>query len=80
MEKKEETNEIGTISGILIIVLMILLGGLYFFGQSIQKQKQYEALKQQMASSSQSDDLNSIQKDAASLDFKNLGNGVDNLK
>lgn len=79
MEKKEETNEIGTISGIFIIILMLVLGGFYFFQQGVQKQKQYEALKQQMASSS-ADDINSIQKDAASLDFKNLGNGVDNLK
>jgi len=80
MEKNEQINEIGTISGILIITIMLVLGGFYFFGQTVQKQEQYEALKQQMASSSAPDDLNSIQNDAASLDFKNLGQGVDNLK
>ena len=79
MKNKEETNEIGTVSGILIIVLMLVLGGMYFFQQDMQRQKQIEALRQQIASSSQ-DDLTSIQNDAASLDFKNLGNGVDNLK
>lgn len=79
MNKNEETNEIGTTSGILIIIVMLIVGGFYFFEQSVQKQKQIEALRQQIASSSQ-DDLNSIQNDAASLNFQNLGNGVNNLK
>jgi uncharacterized protein YpmB len=80
MKEKEQQNEIGTISGILIIILMVVLGGFYFFQQDMQRQKQIEALRQQIASSTQPDDLNSIQNDATSLDFKNLGNGVDNLK
>jgi len=80
MDKHEQTNEIGTISGILIITIMLILGGFYFFGQRIEKQKQFEVLQQQMASSSGPDDIKSIQNDAASLDFQNLGQGVDNLK
>jgi len=79
MTNKDETNEIGTVSGILIIVTMLLFGGFYFFGQRIEKQKEAEALRQQMASSSQ-EDLNNIQNEATSIDFQNLGKGVDNLK
>ena len=72
MDTNTEQNEIGTISGILIIVLVFVLGGFYFLGQRIEKQKEYQALRAESASSS-TDDLDDIQKDAASLNFQNLG-------
>lgn len=79
MDTNTEQNEIGTISGILIIVLVFVLGGFYFLGQRIEKQKEYQALRAESASSS-TDDLDDIQKDAASLNFQNLGDGVNDLK
>ncbi len=78
MDYNGQNNEVGTIAGTLIIVALLLVGGVYFFGQRIEKQKEAQALQTQSQSSS-SDDINSIKNDAAALDFSHLGDGVNNL-
>ena len=82
MENNKQTIDFGTLSGIVIVVIILLVGAFYFAGQRIEKSKEFQAninLEKNMATSGTSDDLPSLEKDAQSMNFDNLGSGIDNL-
>ena len=87
MEPQQNKSSIGSIIGTIIIIAVIILGGLYFWGKRIEENK----LKQKLISDSMetiptqeadpdgsinktgsSDDLNSIDADLNSTNLDNL--------
>ena len=85
MEEKNKSS-IGSIIGIIIIIAIIILGGLYFWGKRIEESKTKQdlvtdttesAMEQSEASviqsTSTSDDLDSINTDLNSTNLNNLG-------
>jgi uncharacterized protein HemX len=82
MQKDGGNSEIGTIAGIIIVILVLVIGAVYFFKQRIEKQQQIEKTIQQVqtAEASSSDEIQAIQRDAATVDTKDLGSGIDQLK
>ncbi len=65
--QNNQKNEIGTLSGILIVILMLVFGGIYFFGQRIEKQKEFQALQNQQNSTT----TEQINNTATTLDSEN---------
>ena len=76
MENNKKTD-FGTITGIIIVIIVLLVGALYFAQQRLEKQKEFQASLQNGSTSS--DELTDIQKDANSMNFDDLGSGIDNL-
>jgi FtsZ-interacting cell division protein ZipA len=82
-QMEQQKSSIGGIIGTIIIIALIILGGLYFWGKRIEESK----AKQQVATDdtllsqdqaneanvSSADDLNSIQADLNATSFDNLG-------
>ena len=70
----------GAIIGAIIVIIVLIAGGFYFYGQRVEKQKQFEAMK---AAATQSaavgSEINSLLKEAASTTPNNLGDGINNL-
>lgn len=79
----ENKSSIGSIIGIIIIIAIIILGGLYFWGKRIEESKLQDELLMKNATTSEevapenvssSDDVNSIEADLnATTDFSGLG-------
>ncbi len=83
-----EKSSIGSIIGTIIIIAVIILGGLYFWGKRIEESKAKEKLLQESAQQtpqvseqtesakikavSGSDDLNSIEADLNSTNLNGL--------
>jgi hypothetical protein len=78
MENKEQANGFGTIIGIIIVVIVLIVGAFYFAGQRIEKSKEFQNSINQ-AQSSTSDEVSNLETDAASMNFDDLGSGIDNL-
>jgi len=76
--EKQTTNDIGAVAGTIIVVLVLLVGGVYFFGERIAKQNAYQTMKNQNTQAT--DSLDSVATDAAALDFSTTGSDVTNLK
>lgn len=82
LNPKEEPSKAGPIIGIIIILIVLLAGALYFFGQTaknIEPQLTPEEILNQGASDienlkvqSNSDSLNSIEQDLIDTDLTNL--------
>lgn len=72
-------SEVGTISGIIVVIVILLVGAVYFFNQGLDRQKQMESLNKQ-ESIIASDDADSIASDTTAIDLSGLGEGVDQLK
>lgn len=83
VQVEENKSSIGSIIGIIIIIAIIILGGLYFWGKRIEESKIQDDLLIQNATTSEvvtaenvssSDDMNSIEADLNSTtDFSGLG-------
>ncbi len=83
---EENKSSIGSIIGTIIIIALIILGGLYFWGKRIEESRVKQALVTDsmessrdtseaaaiMSMGSSSDDLNSIQADLSSTNTTNL--------
>ena len=89
MEQQENKSSIGSIAGTIIIIAIIILGGLYFWGKRIEETKQKEDLitdsssepgvnseTNAVGSVSSSDDLNAIEADLNATDINNLDQGA----
>lgn len=72
----------GAIAGIVIIIIVLLAGAVYFVGQRTVKTESLEnaTSTQNVGSTSQADDINSLENDAANMNFDNLGQGVNQLQ
>ncbi len=75
--QEQSKNGVGSMVGVVIVILVLIIGGIYFFNQRIEKQKQMGAASDDAALAQ---DYNSLQSDASSMNFDNLGTGVDQLK
>ena len=83
MENNNKT-EIGPILGIVIVIIILIFGAFYFAGQRIEKSKEFQNNMKLIETASTSapstlDDISSIEKDANSMNFDNLGTGINNL-
>jgi len=77
--ENNKTGNLGSMIGIIIVILVLITGAFYFVGQRIEKQKEFQATINQAQVSTTSDDLSSIENDANSMNFDNLGDGIDKL-
>lgn len=89
MEPQENKSSIGSIIGTIIIIAIIILGGLYFWGKRMQEAKIKENLVNDTSSQttevnetatiqtvSSSDDLNAIEADLNNTNLDNLGSEI----
>lgn len=76
MENNKQNLDLGTMSGIIIVIVVLVVGAFYFAGQRIEKSKEFQ---ENMATSGQTDDISDIESDAQSMNFDNLGSGIDSL-
>lgn len=82
MEQNNQTNSFGTISGIIIVVIILLIGAYYFVNQRIEKSNEFKASLQQaenVTNSTSSDEISDIEKDVNSINTDTLGSGINNL-
>ena len=84
METNKKTGEFGAMIGIIIVVVILLFGAFYFAGQRIEKSKEFQATINlgeiaTTSTSTISDDISNIEKDINSMNFDDLGSGIDNL-
>lgn len=74
----KKTEDLGAIIGIILVVIVLLVGAFYFINQRIEKSREFKAAMEQ-SSSTLSDEIVDIENTATSMNFDNLGNGIDNL-
>ena len=84
MELNKKTEDLGAMIGVFIVVIILIIGAFYFAGQRIEKSKEFQASINQAqltatSTATSSDDISAIEKDANSMNFDNLGSGIDNL-
>ncbi|MFA6227356.1 MAG: hypothetical protein WC631_02690 [Candidatus Paceibacterota bacterium] len=73
-------NGSGAIIGAIIVIVVLIAGGFYFYTQRINKQRQFEAMKNTVTqSTSVTKDIDSLLIEASSTDLNNLGDGIENL-
>lgn len=78
MEGQENKNSIGTLIGIIIVILMLIIGAFYFYNQRIEKQKEIKKIVEQQQELTV-EDVASIENAVNSLKFDNLGEGIDQI-
>jgi len=82
MEQNKQTTDFGSIIGIVIVIIVLLLGAFYFTKQRIEKQKEFQATinQGQIANTSTSSDKGyNLETSATSMNFDDLGNETDSL-
>ena len=74
-------EDMGAMIGIFVIIVVLIIGAFYFAGQRMEKSKEFkkDIGKALATTTSANDDITALQKDAASMNFDNLGTGVDQL-
>ncbi|HEY4490180.1 MAG TPA: hypothetical protein VJC12_02900 [Candidatus Paceibacterota bacterium] len=85
-QTQENPKSIGPAIGIIIIIAIIVLGGLYFWNQR-QKQNinpqtpaSEDEVTNQLQAQSSSDELDSIDADAKATNFNSIGGEVDSAE
>jgi len=79
MENNNKTGDFFTGTGIIIVILILVIGAVYFANQRIEKSKEFQATINQGEIATSSDDVSSMEKDANAMNFDDLGSGIDNL-
>ncbi len=91
VEDTQKDSTVGPLIGSVIVILVIIIGGLYFWGTLISskkvqlesEQKQADQIEAQQiedaAKQSGSDDVNSIDADIRSTDIDSLDSGVNDI-
>jgi len=78
MEQNKKIEDLGAIIGIIIVVIVLLFGAFYFAGQRIEKQKAFKnAIEQEVSTTS--DEISDIEQAVKSMNFDDLGVGIDKL-
>lgn len=85
----KKPQSVGPVIGISIIVLVLLVGGLYFWGEQVKKQEREEAVQKaqeiesapdnktdRLNTQSSSDAASSIEADLSATDLNNLDEGT----
>jgi uncharacterized protein HemX len=85
----QSDKSVGPAIGVIIIILVVILGSLYFWGQRIENQNALEsdgmentneAEIEAMREQSSSDDLNSIEADLQTTDTDSLGEEMSSIE
>jgi uncharacterized protein HemX len=81
MDTNNQTkNSTGAVIGAIIVIIILVAGGFYFYGQRVEKQKQFEAMKATaQQSAAVGSDINALLNEASSTTPTNLGDGINNL-
>jgi uncharacterized protein HemX len=80
METGNAKGELGAVVGAIIVIIILVAGGFYFYNQRVEKQKQFEAMRQSEQQAAAIDnEVNSLLIDASSTTPSNLGDGINNL-
>jgi len=83
-----EERSLGQITGIVIVVFILVLGGLYFWGtqyftntENIQQQtiEEMDPVVESLEAQSASDELNSIEEDLTATDLNNIDEDLSNI-
>lgn len=77
--EQDKKGGFGTVVGITIIIIVLLVGALYFFQQRIEKSREFQNILNQGEIATTSDEISDIEKDINSMDLESLGSGIDNL-
>ncbi len=84
--ENNKTSDFGTFAGIIIVIIILIVGAFYFVGQRMEKSREFQAAIQKevaaAASSSistSSDEITDLEKEANSMNFDDLGTGIDSL-
>lgn len=77
-------TDFGAMIGVIIVIIILIVGAFYFAGQRIEKSKEFQAnINREVISttstSTLSDDISDIEKDANSMNFDDLGSGINGL-
>lgn len=75
-KKQGQQNEIGPVIGSIIVILVVLVGGIYFWGSKIAKNNQTAEVENQANASA---DTNSLEKTVNMKDLDNQDKEFDNL-
>jgi len=78
MEHNDELEGFGEIFGIITVIIVLIVGGIYFFEQRMQKQEQIQKNNTEIMSTS-TDDITSLKANVNALDFGDLGTSTDGL-
>lgn len=74
--QSENKSGIGSIIGVIIIIAIIVLGGLYFWGKRVEESRLNQELlgipAEQTNSTSTEDDINQIQTTSSGDDFSSI--------
>lgn len=82
MENSKKTGDFGSMFGIIIVVIVLLFGAFYFTKQRIQKSEEFKAtinLGGVGTTPTSSDDIIDIENSVNSMNFDDLGSGIDSL-
>ncbi len=81
MEENKKVTDLGAIIGIMIVIIILLVGAFYFARQRIQKSNEFKAAiqKEMAATSTPSDTISDIEKDANAVNVNDLGVGIESL-
>ncbi len=85
----EENGPIGPVVGIIIVVALLIVGGLYFWGNqifvrtdktsSVEDIKGADPVAENLKTQSTSDEVGSIEKDLQTTDLNNIDSDLKNI-
>lgn len=76
-KKSDQQNEIGPVAGSIIVILVVLVGGIYFWGSKIAKNNQSAEVENQAMSAF--DDMNSLENNVNLKDLDNQDKELNKL-
>ncbi len=79
MEKNKQNGELGAMIGIIIVVIILIIGGLYFAKQRMEKSRQFQKTLNEGQVLTTSDEVTDLESDVESLNFDGLGADIENL-
>ena len=77
MGEQNDKNNIGTVAGIIIVILMLIIGAFYFYNEIIKRQKEIEKINEQNRAALE--EITIFEEDLNSIEIDNLGKGIDEL-
>lgn len=91
--KKENGGEVGPILGIIIVLIVLVSGALYFFFQKIEKIRENgpaesareileekDSITENLKSQSKSDSISAIKKDIEETNLNNIEEGIEHIE
>jgi uncharacterized protein HemX len=75
-------NKIGPVAGIIIVVIILIIGALYFWGKKLNEKQPaaIDPLVEKLNTQNQSDEINAIETDLNNTNLNDLGESLDNLE